>query len=128
MVRAWWSAPSLHPPTVLAVTGARLAAVSVYESRVDAIVGHPGFTTKPTPVFAIPGMPMAYFLVKPPCSITVDRDEVRVLAEGTTLPLPPATIGNTAALWLVSPEEAGNTMLLGDEFEALLGAVERVGA
>ncbi|WP_433271857.1 hypothetical protein ACQPZF_14140 [Actinosynnema sp. CS-041913] len=106
------------------MTGPTLGAVSVHESLVEEIAGHPWFQTRPTPVLAIPGMPLAYFLVKPPCPLMLVRDEVRLLPDGTTLPLPPAAIGDTAAEWLVSPEEVGGVMLPGDEFEALLGSLK----
>jgi hypothetical protein len=128
VVCQWWSVPGLHAPTVLAVTGPTLGAITVHESLVEAVLDHHWFATRPTPVFAIPGMPMAYFLVKPPCPLTLVRDEVRVMAEGTTLPLPPASIGETQAMWLVTPEEAGNILLLADEFDDLLRSVGKAAA
>ncbi|WP_158842510.1 bifunctional DNA primase/polymerase [Saccharothrix deserti] len=128
LVREWWSAPGLHAPNVLTMTGPGLGAVSVYESLVDAIVDHRWFSTRPTPVLAIPGMPLAYFLVRPPIPITLPSDEARVLAEGTTLPLPPSTIGSRSATWLVSPEQAGNVLLIGDELADLIRSLSRKSA
>ncbi|MBW4719657.1 hypothetical protein [Saccharothrix obliqua] len=63
VVREWWSAPGLHAPTVLAVTGPTLGAVTVHESLADR------------------------------------------------------------AMWLVTPEEAGNALLLADEFDDHLRSV-----
>ncbi|XVS64684.1 hypothetical protein ACQPYE_01055 [Actinosynnema sp. CA-299493] len=48
------------------------------------------------------------------------------MAESTTLPLPPASIGETQAMWLVTPEEAGKVLLLADELDALLRSVGRL--
>ena len=122
LIRSWWSESGLHVPTVLGVVGHGLGVVSVYESLVDCIVDHQWFATRPTPVLGIPGMPLAYFLVRPPVPLMLARDEVRVLADGTTLPLPPAALGDTAATWLVSPADTGNVVLLGDEFAGLVAA------
>lgn len=120
LVHEWWSAPGLGVPNVLTVTGASLGAVSVYASLVEVIVQHPWFISRPTPVLIIPDMPLAYFLVRPPIPLTAISDEARVLNDGTPLPLPPSALNRTAVSWLVSPEEAGSAILLGDELADLI--------
>ncbi len=74
-------------------------------------------------MLGIPRMPLAYFLVRPPVPAVMARDELRVLPEGTTLPLPPTAIGQASAFWLVSPAEAGKVLLLGDEFADLVSGL-----
>lgn len=125
LIKSWWPESGPHVPTVLGVVGHGLGVVSVYESLVDQIVDHRWFVARPTPVLGIPGMPLAYFIVRPPVPLMLALDDVRVLADGTTLPLPPATLGHTAATWLVSPTDTGNVVLPGDEFADLIAAAGR---
>lgn len=128
VVRDWWSTDGLHAPSVLVLTGAALGVVSVYGSLVDSITGHPWFLTRPTPVLALPEMPLAYFFVRPPLPSTAIHDAARVLPDGTTLPVPPTSLGGSTASWLVSPEEAGNVLLLGSELADLIRTAGRCGA
>ncbi|MGM1064471.1 bifunctional DNA primase/polymerase [Saccharothrix sp. Mg75] len=120
LIREWWSVPGPDAPLVLTVIGGAVGAVSVYESLVEAVVEHPWFTARPTPVLLIPAMPFAFFLVRPPLSQVPFSDEARVVNDGVTLPLPPSAMSETAVTWLVSPEEAGNVLLLGDELGDLI--------
>lgn len=125
VVRGWWSAGDLHAPSVLVLTGTALGVVSVYGSLVDSITGHPRFRTRPTPVLTLPEMPLAYFFARPPLPSVAIHDAARVLPGGTTLPVPPTSLGGSTASWLVSPEEAGNVLLLGDELADLIHTAGR---
>ena len=98
------------------------------EALAEAVAGHPGFATQRTPVLAVEGMPLAYFLVAPPLPSVLLSDEARVLDGGTPLPLPPSALGETAVMWLISPDEAGNTLMAGDELADLIGGLERKSA
>ncbi|MER5265696.1 bifunctional DNA primase/polymerase [Actinosynnema sp. NPDC002837] len=124
-VREWWSKPGLHQPNILTVTGPRLGAFMVSENLVMALADDARFAAVPTPVMAFPNMPIAYFLVRPPLPSLLLGDEARVVAEGMPMPLPPSALGDTAAIWLVTPEEAGNVLLTGDELVELIESAER---
>lgn len=100
----------------------------MYESLVGAIVEDPWFVIRPTPVLAIPGMSFTYFLVRPPLPHLLLSDETRVLPDGTALPLPPSALSSTATSWLVSPDETGGVLLLGDELADLIQSFERKSA
>lgn len=125
LIRQWWSVPAADMPLVLTVTGTAVGAVSMYESLLEAVVQHPWFIARPTPVALIPAMPLAFFLVRPPLPQVPFSDEARVVNEGTTLPLPPSAMSETAVIWLVSPEEAGNVLLLGHELGDLIRSLKR---
>ncbi|MEU4803073.1 bifunctional DNA primase/polymerase [Actinosynnema sp. NPDC023587] len=127
LIHEWWSSDGLQVPAVLGVTGPKLSAVTVYETLAEVILGHKWFATRPTPMLGLAQMPLAYFLVRPPVPVVMVRDDVRVLPEGTTLPLPPTAVGQAAASWLVSPEEAGNVLLLGDEFADMVAGLAQEG-
>ncbi|KOX20230.1 hypothetical protein ADK67_30660 [Saccharothrix sp. NRRL B-16348] len=124
-VREWWSATGLHLPNVFTVIGARLGAIMVAESLVMDLADNPWFVANPTPVLAFPNMPMAYFLVRLPMPSVLLSAQARVLDPGTPLPMPPSALGETPVIWLVSPEEAGHALMVGDELADLIQAVER---
>ncbi|MFD0200711.1 MULTISPECIES: hypothetical protein [Saccharothrix] len=127
-VRALWSVPGLHLPNVLTVTGSRLGAFMVFDSLAEAIARHPAFAARRTPVLAVQGMPFAYFLVRPPVPSVLLSGQARVLDAGTPVPLPPSALGETAVMWLITPDEAGNALMSADELADLIGTLEGVSA
>ena len=92
-VRDWWSTPGLHAPNVftvtvtvtVTVTGAELGAFAVAESLVMAPADNPWFAAFPTPVLAIPNLPLAYFLVRPPMPEVLPSHEAHVMKAGNHL-------------------------------------------
>ena len=94
-VRALWSVPGLRLPNVLTVTGSSLGAFTVFESLAEAIARHPAFAVRRTPVLAIQGMP-----------------------------LPPSASGETAVMWLVTPHEADDTVMAGDDLADIIHSLE----
>ncbi|MFD0200571.1 MULTISPECIES: bifunctional DNA primase/polymerase [Saccharothrix] len=125
LVRQWWSTPGLHAPNVFTVTGDRLGAFAVFDSLAEAIGKDPWFTARRTPVLAVQGMPLAYFLVRPPVPEFVLSDEARVLPDRTPIPLPPSALGRTAVIWLITPAEARDDIATGDELADLIHLLER---
>lgn len=124
LVKEWWSGAGPHTPNVFTVTGPSLGAFAVFDTLAEAIAGHPRFEAGPTPVLAVPAMPLAYFLVRPPAPSVLLTDDARVLDPGTILPLPPSALGEVAVKWLVSPEEAGGALIPGDELAELALGLE----
>jgi hypothetical protein len=127
-VREWWSVPGLHEPNVFTVTGPDLGAFMVAERLVMALADDPGFAVRPTPVLAFHHMPPAYFLVRPPVQSLPAGDEARVLAAGLPMPLPRSALGTTSAIWLVTPEQAGEVLLPGEELADLIQRLGRKSA
>ena len=125
VVREWWSTTGRLAPNVFAVTGAGLGAFAVFDALAETVAGSPRFAAQPTPVLAIRRMPLAYFLVRPPAPSFLLSGEARVLPDGTPIPLPPTALGETAVMWLVTPEEAGNDLMAGDELADLIHELER---
>ncbi|GAA1292148.1 bifunctional DNA primase/polymerase [Saccharothrix xinjiangensis] len=125
VIHQWWTAAGGQAPAVLTVTGANLGAVSVHQSLAKDITDHPRFSSKPTPVLALPRAPLAYFLIEPPFPLVLARRKVRALRGGSPLPLPPTVIGETAASWLVSPEETGHCLLPGGELANIINDLRR---
>jgi hypothetical protein len=125
LVRGWWSTPGLHEPNVFTVTGTDLGAFAVAEPLVMALAEDPWFAALPTPVLAFPNMPIAYFLVHPPVPSVLLSKQARVVDVGMPVPLPPSALDTTAAMWLVTPEQAGNRLMPADELADLIQAVER---
>ncbi len=70
-------------------------------------------------------MPLAYFLVRPPIPSVPLSKGARVLASGTPMPMPPSALGDTAVMWLVTPEDAGNGLMTGDDLADLIQSLER---
>lgn len=97
-VREWWSVPGLHEPNVFTVTGPDLGAFMVAERLVMALADDPGFAVRPTPVLALP------------------------------MPLPPSALGTTSAIWLITPEQAGEVLLPGEELADLIQRLGRKSA
>lgn len=124
LVHEWWSAPGPRQPNVFTATGSGLGAFMVAESLVVALVDSPWFAARPTPVLAFRNMPLAYFLVRSPMPSVLLSDAARVLAPGTSMPLPPSTLETTAAIWLVTPEQTGNALLSGDDLADLIQWLE----
>ena len=52
-------------------------------------------------------------------------DHASVGATGMPLPLPPSSIGGTEVFWLITPEEAGDTLVAGDDLADLIHHLER---
>ncbi|RKT52471.1 bifunctional DNA primase/polymerase [Saccharothrix australiensis] len=124
VVRRWWGAPGGHVPAVLVVTGPSVGVVSIREDQARTIVGHAWFRSRPTPVAVASGLPVAFFLVRPPNPPDLTRDDVRVFTEGSVLPLPPTTVATISTSWLVSPEECGRVLLPAAELAELLTSLE----
>lgn len=61
-------------------------------------------------------------------SDTQPREGREAVLDGTTPPLPPAALGNTAASWLVSRDDMGKAVLLGDEFTGPVAVVAKEAA
>ncbi|MFD0201754.1 MULTISPECIES: bifunctional DNA primase/polymerase [Saccharothrix] len=125
LVREWWSAPGLHMPNVFTVTGSALGAFMVAEPLVTALADDPRFGARPTPVLAFPNLPLAYFLVRPPMPSVLLSDAARVVGTGMPLPLPPSALETMPVIWLITPDEAGDTLMPGDALADLIQAHER---
>ncbi|GAB2957605.1 bifunctional DNA primase/polymerase [Saccharothrix stipae] len=128
LVREWWSRPGLHEPNVFTVTGPGLGAFALTESLVMALAEDPWFAGLPTPVLALPHLPIAYLLVRPPLPAVLLGDDARVVDAGMPLPLPPSAFGTTPVIWLVTPEQAGNRLIPGDALADLVQSYERKSA
>lgn len=125
LVRRWWSAPGRFVPNILTPVSANLGVFTVFATLAEAVARHPWFGADPTPVLAIQGMPLTYFLVRPPMPAVLLSDHASVVDRGMPLPLPPTSVGGTEVLWLITPEEAGNTLVTGDDLADLIHHVER---
>ncbi|MEU4801313.1 hypothetical protein [Actinosynnema sp. NPDC023587] len=123
-VREWWDTPTRRGQAVLAVVGPKLGAVSIPLSLTERLVRHPWFTTRPTPVVQIPDLPIAFVLYRPPTPPSLVTDHVRLVDEGTTIPLPPTAVGTDSVGWWTSPEQTGNTLLTGQELADLIHSIE----
>jgi hypothetical protein len=110
---------------VFTVTGSVLGAFMVAESLVMTLADNPWFAARPTPVLAFPHMPLAYFLVRPPVPSVLPSSDARVLGPGTPMPLPPSALDTTSAIWLITPEQAGNVLLPADDLADLIHWTER---
>lgn len=97
----------------------------MYESLTKAVLAHPRFTSRPTPVLIVPQLPLAYSFIRPPPSLIAISDEARAVSDGTPLPRSPSRPGGAAVTWLVSPQEAGNVLLLGHELVDLINELKR---
>lgn len=124
LVREWWPARAAHMPNVLTVTGEGLGAFIAFDFLAEAVAMDSRFAARPTPVLAIQGMPVAYFLVRPPSPTVLLSHGARVLDPGVPMPLSPSTLGDTAVMWLVTPGEAGNTLMARDELADLIRSLE----
>jgi hypothetical protein len=123
LVREWCSVPGLHQPNVFTVTGRGLGAFMVSESPAMALADDVWFAALPTPVLAFPNMPIAYFLVRPPVPSVPSvllGDQAWVVDVGMPMPLPPSSLDTTPAIWLVTPEQAGNVLMPGDALADLI--------
>jgi hypothetical protein len=125
LVSEWWSGPCSRQPNVLTVTGPAIGAFMLTEAMVMALADHPLFAARPTPVLAFANLPLAYFLVRPPLPSVLLSGEARVLDAGMPMPLPPSDLDATAALWLITPEQAGNDVWPGDDLADLIENVGR---
>ncbi|PSL56497.1 hypothetical protein B0I31_103246 [Saccharothrix carnea] len=125
LVREWWSTPGLHEPNVLTVTGERLGAFAVSESLVMSLADDPWFAALPTPVLALPNMPIAYSLVHPPLPSVLMSDQARVVDAGMPMPLPPSALDTTPVIWLITPEQAGCRLVPADALADLIHGYER---
>ncbi|MCE7000626.1 hypothetical protein LZG04_38295 [Saccharothrix sp. S26] len=112
-------------PNILTPVGSSLGAFTVFAALTEVIARHAWFDTDPTPVLAIKGLPVAYFLVAPPIPAVLLSDRASVVEAGMPLPLPPTSIGGTEVFWLITPEEAGNTLRAGDDLADLIHHLER---
>ncbi|CCH35216.1 bifunctional DNA primase/polymerase [Actinosynnema sp. NPDC047251] len=128
LVHQWWNAGGDFSPAILGVTGPAFGVVSVSADRTEQIMVHRWFTTRPTPVLVMPGMPIALFVVRPPFPAGFGQDEIRRFSDGSLVPLPPTTAGETTATWLVSPWETEGKLLVAREFAELLNNLEKAGA
>lgn len=104
LVEEWWSGAGRHTPNVFTVTGPSLGAFAVFDTLAEVIARHPRFADSPTPVLAVPAMPLAYFLVRPPVPSVLLTGDARVLAPGTILPLPPSALGEVAVCGSSAPK------------------------
>jgi hypothetical protein len=68
---------------------------------------------------------MAYFLVQPPVPAVLLSSEARVVEAGVPMPLPPSALETTEVIWLVTPEQARNTLMPGDALADLIQSFEK---
>ncbi|MBB5958979.1 hypothetical protein FHS29_005588 [Saccharothrix tamanrassetensis] len=128
LVRQWWNTDGDSSPAILGVTGPSFGVVSVRVSLTESIMSHRWFSTRPTPVLSMPGMPIALFIVRPPFPAGFDRDEVRHFSDGSLFPLPPTTAADMTVTWLVSPWQTSGALLTADEFAEIVTGVETTAA